>query len=82
MSAELLSTSKNIATIRFSGRLKYSELAAAQKQIAECSTDLCVVNGPAYGEGFGLVGGKGAPGHLPNPPVLFDALEKFTRAGV
>jgi phosphopantothenoylcysteine decarboxylase/phosphopantothenate--cysteine ligase len=56
-------------------------LTAAQKQIAECSTDLCVVNGPAYGEGFGLVGGKGAPGHLPNPPVLFDTLEKFARAG-
>lgn len=56
-------------------------LAAAQKQISDCSTDLCVVNGPAYGEGFGLVGGKGAPGHLPNPPVLFDALEKFVRAG-
>lgn len=56
-------------------------LGAAQKQIADCGTDLCVVNGPAYGEGFGLVGGKGAPGHLANPPVLFDALEKFTRAG-
>ncbi|MGH7939898.1 MAG: phosphopantothenoylcysteine decarboxylase [Limisphaerales bacterium] len=55
-------------------------LAAAQRQIADCSTDLCVVNGPAYGDGFGLVGGIGAPGHLPNPPVLFDALEKFARA--
>lgn len=55
-------------------------LAAAQQQIAECSTDLCVVNGPAYGDGFGLVGGKGAPAHVPNPPVLFDALEKFSRA--
>ncbi|MGH8023606.1 MAG: phosphopantothenoylcysteine decarboxylase, partial [Limisphaerales bacterium] len=28
-------------------------LAAAQRQIAGCATDLCVVNGPAYGEGFG-----------------------------
>lgn len=56
-------------------------LAAAQKQIADCATDLCVVNGPAYGEGFGLVGSKGAPAHLANPPVLFDALEKFARAG-
>lgn len=56
-------------------------LAAAQKQVAECATDLCVVNGPAYGEGFGIVGGKGAPAHLANPPVLFDALEKFLRAG-
>jgi phosphopantothenoylcysteine decarboxylase/phosphopantothenate--cysteine ligase len=56
-------------------------IAAGQKQIAECSTDFCVVNGPAYGEGFGLVGGKGAPAHLANPPVLFDVLEKFLRAG-
>jgi phosphopantothenoylcysteine decarboxylase/phosphopantothenate--cysteine ligase len=51
----------------------------ARRQIAECSTDLCVVNGPAYGEGFGLVGKKGAPAHLANPPLLFDALEKFAR---
>ncbi len=57
-------------------------LAAAQKQVVECSTDLCVVNGPAYGEGFGLVGAKGAPGHLANPPILFDTLEKFLRAGL
>jgi phosphopantothenoylcysteine decarboxylase/phosphopantothenate--cysteine ligase len=54
-------------------------IAAARRQLAECSTDLCVVNGPAYGEGFGLVGKKGAPAHLANPPLLFDALEKFVR---
>ena len=54
-------------------------IAAAQSQIIECSTNLCVVNGPAYGEGFGLVGAKGAPAHLANPPVLFDVLEKFLR---
>jgi phosphopantothenoylcysteine decarboxylase/phosphopantothenate--cysteine ligase len=52
---------------------------AARRQIAECATDLCVVNGPAYGEGFGLLGKKGAPAHLANPPLLFDALEKFAR---
>ena len=52
-------------------------IAAAQKQIAECSTDLCVVNGPAYGEGFGLVQSKAGAAHLANPPLLFDALEKF-----
>jgi phosphopantothenoylcysteine decarboxylase/phosphopantothenate--cysteine ligase len=52
-------------------------VAAARRQIAECSTDLCVVNGPAYGEGFGLVGKKGDPAHLGNPPLLFDALERF-----
>ena len=54
-------------------------ITAARKQLAECSTDLCVVNGPAYGEGFGLLGKKGEPAHLPNPPVLFDVLEKFAR---
>jgi phosphopantothenoylcysteine synthetase/decarboxylase len=54
-------------------------IAAGQKQIADCATDLCVVNGPAYGEGFGLVGGKGKPAHLANPPLLFDVLEKFAR---
>ncbi len=54
-------------------------VAAARRQLAECATDLCVVNGPAYGEGFGLVGKKGEPAHLANPPLLFDALEKFAR---
>jgi phosphopantothenate---cysteine ligase (CTP) len=52
-------------------------MAAARRQLAECSTDLCVVNGPAYGEGFGLLPAKGEAAHLANPPILFDALEKF-----
>jgi phosphopantothenoylcysteine synthetase/decarboxylase len=54
-------------------------IAAAREQIAGYSTDLCVINGPAYGEGFGLLGKKGEPAHLANPPLLFDALEKFVR---
>jgi phosphopantothenoylcysteine decarboxylase/phosphopantothenate--cysteine ligase len=54
-------------------------VAAARRQLADCATDLCVVNGPAYGEGFGLLGKEGEPAHLGNPPVLFDALERFTR---
>ncbi|MGH7975960.1 MAG: phosphopantothenoylcysteine decarboxylase [Limisphaerales bacterium] len=54
-------------------------IAAARKQIVDCTTDLCVVNGPAYGEGFGLAGKMGEPAHLANPPLLFDALEKFAR---
>jgi phosphopantothenate---cysteine ligase (CTP) len=52
-------------------------LRAARRQLADCATDLCVANGPAYGEGFGLLGKKGEPTHLPNPPSLFDALEKI-----
>jgi len=54
-------------------------IATARTQIAECSTDLCVVNGPAYGEGFGLVQSKGEAAHLASPPVLFDVLEKMAR---
>ena len=52
-------------------------IVAARKQIADCSSDLCVVNGPAYGEGFGLVQSKGEAAHLASPPVLFDVLEKL-----
>ena len=87
---ELLPTPKIIAELRgwfprarivgwkfeAAGR-RADAVSAARRQLAECSTDLCVVNGPAYGEGFGLLGKKGEPAHLANPPVLFDALEKF-----
>jgi phosphopantothenoylcysteine decarboxylase/phosphopantothenate--cysteine ligase len=88
--AELLPTPKIIAELRgwfpktkitgwkFEADGKRADaICAAQKQIADCATDLCVVNGPAYGEGFGLLGKNGGPKHLPNPPLLFDALEKF-----
>ncbi|HEY5232067.1 MAG TPA: phosphopantothenoylcysteine decarboxylase [Verrucomicrobiae bacterium] len=54
-------------------------VAAARRQVAECSTDMCVVNGPAYGEGFGLISHDSKEAHLPNPPVLFDVLEKLAR---
>ena len=54
-------------------------LSAARQQIAECSTDLCVVNGPAYGEGFGLATRNGKVAHLAGAPLLFEALEKFVR---
>jgi phosphopantothenoylcysteine decarboxylase/phosphopantothenate--cysteine ligase len=90
--AELLPTSKIISELRgwfpktkitgwkFEAEGNRADaIAAARKQLADCSTDLCVVNGPAYGEGFGLLGKKGEPAHLTNPPLLFDALEKFSR---
>lgn len=32
-----------------------SAVAEGRKQIAECRTNACVVNGPAYGSGFGLL---------------------------
>ena len=34
---------------------KKSALTAARAQIKQCKTDACVANGPAYGEGFGIV---------------------------
>jgi phosphopantothenoylcysteine decarboxylase/phosphopantothenate--cysteine ligase len=89
---ELLPTPKIIAELR--GRFPRTKIVgwkfeadgrrpdaitAARRQLAECATDLCVVNGPAYGEGFGLLGKKGDAAHLANPPLLFDALEKFAR---
>ncbi len=55
-------------------------ISAAQQQIAECSTDLCIANGPAYGEGFGLVARDGKPLHLASAPLLFEALEKYLRS--
>ncbi|HXT10252.1 MAG TPA: phosphopantothenoylcysteine decarboxylase [Candidatus Angelobacter sp.] len=54
-------------------------IRAAEKQIAECSTNASVANGPAYGNGFGLVTANGACTHLADRPVLFDALERSIR---
>jgi phosphopantothenoylcysteine synthetase/decarboxylase len=43
---------------------KDAALAAGRAQIATCATDDCVVNGPSYGEGFGLLSADGTLGHL------------------
>ena len=52
---------------------------AAEKQIAECLTNACVANGPAYGEGFGLVTRNGSCTHIADKPALFEALEQSIR---
>jgi phosphopantothenoylcysteine decarboxylase/phosphopantothenate--cysteine ligase len=60
---------------------KTDALSAARKQIADCSTDACVANGPAYGKGFGLVTAYGKK-HFVNETALFASLEgMFTWAG-
>jgi phosphopantothenate---cysteine ligase (CTP) len=51
-------------------------LRAAKKQLADCATDFCVANGPAYGKGFSLVSAGGQT-HFASPEKLFAALEKF-----
>ena len=89
---ELLPTPKIIAELRawfpsaklvgwkFEAEGKRPEaIRAAQQQVTRCLTDACVANGPAYGEGFGLVT-RGNHVHVPDPPKLFDALEKLVLA--
>ncbi len=49
-------------------------LHAAKKQLADCATDFCVANGPAYGKGFNLVS-VGRQKHFADAPKLFAALE-------
>jgi phosphopantothenate---cysteine ligase (CTP) len=51
---------------------------AAEKQIRECLTDVCVANGPAYGEGFGLIGSNGKCVHVPDAAALFEILAQST----
>ena len=90
--AELLPTPKIIAELRQwfpVARLvgwKYEvdgiredAVRQAEKQLGICLTDACVVNGPAYGEGFGLVQGGGEYTHLEDNGALFEELEKFIR---
>ncbi|MGD1084312.1 MAG: phosphopantothenoylcysteine decarboxylase [Verrucomicrobiota bacterium] len=50
-------------------------LARGERQIEECQLDACVVNGRAYGEGFGLVRRDGGLAHLGDAEGLFAALE-------
>ncbi len=88
--AELVPTAKIIADLRGlfpKARLvgwkfevdgnRAAMVRAAEKQIAERLTDACVANGPAYGEGFGLVTSGGTVTHLPDETTLFEVLERF-----
>ena len=51
-------------------------LRAAERQMADCGTDFCVANGPAYGKGFCLVG-PAARKHFARSETLFRAFEKI-----
>jgi phosphopantothenate---cysteine ligase (CTP) len=55
-------------------------IRAARKQIADCRTDACVANGPAYGSGFNLVTTAGEK-HFPTAGKLFVSLEQLRVAG-
>ena len=47
-----------------------SALAAGLNQMQQCETDSCVVNGPSYGEGFGVLSKLGQLTHLANREML------------
>jgi phosphopantothenoylcysteine synthetase/decarboxylase len=50
-------------------------LREAAEQLASCSTDACVANGPAYGEGFGVVHADASPTqHCPDRQGLLACL--------
>ena len=55
---------------------RVNALRAAERQLAECATDFCVVNGPAYGQGFNLVSADGRK-HFTNAAGLLGALGKI-----
>lgn len=50
-------------------------LTRARQQLAEARTNACVVNGPAYGKGFGLLERSGRTREFPDRENLFEALE-------
>jgi phosphopantothenoylcysteine decarboxylase/phosphopantothenate--cysteine ligase len=55
-------------------------MARGRQQLEENQTDACVVNGRAYGNGFGLVSPGGIREHLMDKPALFAALLERARA--
>lgn len=52
-------------------------MARARRQLTECGTDLCVVNGRAYGGGYGLLAALGSCEHAESKEALFDRLGDF-----
>jgi phosphopantothenoylcysteine decarboxylase/phosphopantothenate--cysteine ligase len=55
---------------------KEDAVAAGTEQIRNSSTNACVVNGPAYGPGFGLLADGKPCVHLPEVASLFDHLSR------
>jgi len=56
-----------------------SVLRLAERQLTECRTDACVVNGPAYGKAFGLMRKGGGLEPLKDGAALYEALEGLVR---
>lgn len=57
-----------------------SAVQAAIAQLKESRTDLTIVNGPAYGTGFGLVSPDGRHVPVPDRAALYSALAEWLRS--
>ncbi len=55
-------------------------LAAARRQLQTCKTNACIVNGVAYGPGFGFCMQGVAPKHLADKQALAAFLEDWLRS--
>ena len=56
-----------------------SALGRGRTQISENQTNGCVVNGPAYGNGFGWLSNDGQAEHLADQAGLFDKLASLAK---
>ena len=56
-----------------------SAVGQGRSQISENQTNGCVVNGPAYGEGFGWLGSDGQAEHLAGQAELFAKLASLAK---
>ncbi|MBM3848234.1 MAG: DNA/pantothenate metabolism flavoprotein domain protein [Verrucomicrobia bacterium] len=55
-------------------------LSKARRQLIECRSDACVVNGPAYGPGFGILRPSGALADVQEAQGLFSSLRGLLEA--
>lgn len=55
-----------------------SVMTKAEQQLKECRSDFCVMNGEAYGEGFGILYANGKRNlEIPNKQKLFEILNSL-----
>jgi len=58
---------------------KSTVIEAGERQIKKYNTDACVLNGPAYGKGFGILFKEGTLIHADNKPNLVDTLANILK---
>jgi phosphopantothenoylcysteine decarboxylase/phosphopantothenate--cysteine ligase len=56
---------------------RQTAIAKAVEQIAKYQTNACVANGPAYGDGFGLVTGPEMCEHFADVSALYESLARL-----